>query len=227
MPSADTAEGPPAPVDVEDGRRSGSDPRPVTAPGTGAPAQTAPDRRTVQIRQRERFGGIKVGSAFFGWLTATGLAVILIVLLTAAGVGLGWVDQASASQPGTDRARTLGLVGGIVLLVILFVSYSAGGYVAGRMARFNGAKQGLVVWLWGVVTTGVIVILAAVARPTSDVVAGLDIPAFVNSALGLATGLGILAAALVALIGAIIGGLVGMRFHRRVDRAALDVVAAP
>lgn len=39
-----------------------------------------PDRATIVARQRERFGGIKVGSAFFGWLTATGMAVLLIAL---------------------------------------------------------------------------------------------------------------------------------------------------
>ena len=37
-------------------------------------------------RQKERFGGIKAGSAFFGWLTATGMSVLLITLLAAGGV---------------------------------------------------------------------------------------------------------------------------------------------
>ena len=30
------------------------------------------DREAVVARERERFGGVKLGSAFFGWLTATG-----------------------------------------------------------------------------------------------------------------------------------------------------------
>jgi len=34
--------------------------------------------------QRARFGGIKWGAAFFGWLSANGLAVVLIALLSAA-----------------------------------------------------------------------------------------------------------------------------------------------
>src|SRR6188472_227245 len=37
-----------------------------------------PNHREVLVRQRERFGGAKFGSAFFGWLAATGLAAILV-----------------------------------------------------------------------------------------------------------------------------------------------------
>lgn len=42
----------------------------------------------------------------------------------------------------------MGMVGIIVLGVIVLVAYYCGGYVAGRMARFDGMKQGLAVWLW-------------------------------------------------------------------------------
>ncbi len=46
------------------------------APGRAATL----DRNTIVTRVR--FGGVKIGSAFFGWLTATGMAVLLISLLT-------------------------------------------------------------------------------------------------------------------------------------------------
>ena len=48
------------------------------------------DRASVVARRREQFGGIKVGSAFFGWLTATGMSVLLIASLTAGGPS-GWL----------------------------------------------------------------------------------------------------------------------------------------
>ncbi|MBT9257757.1 hypothetical protein KMZ32_06370 [Phycicoccus sp. MAQZ13P-2] len=57
----------------------------------------------------------------------------------------------------------MGLAGGIALLVVLFVAYYCGGYVAGRMARFNGAKQGLAVWLWALVIALVVAVLGLVA----------------------------------------------------------------
>ncbi|WP_148307956.1 hypothetical protein [Actinoplanes friuliensis] len=42
----------------------------------GATAAHLSDRRSVVAREKDRYGGIKWGSAFFGWLTATGTAVI-------------------------------------------------------------------------------------------------------------------------------------------------------
>ncbi len=201
------------------------------------PVQAAPvaiDRSSVMARQKERFGGMKVGSGFFGWLTATGMAVLLIALLTAAGVAFGiasnqnvTVDQAVAdAQNATGTAQTVGLIGGIALLLVLFVAYYCGGYVAGRMARFNGIKQGLSVWLWGVVTAVIIAALAAIAGSKYDVLAQLNLPRIpVNE--GQVTTVGLIAigaAILAALLGAMLGGLAGMRFHRKVDAAGMDAL---
>jgi len=191
-----------------------------------------PDRATVVARQKERFGGIKVGSAFFGWLTATGMSVLLIALLAAAGVAFGVatnttvsVDQAvQESQNATGTAQTVGLVGAITLLVVLLGAYYCGGYVAGRMARFNGAKQGLAVWLWGVVMALVVAAVAAIAGAQYDVFAQLNLPRLpVNEGQVTAVGaIAIGAAILAALVGAVLGGLAGMRFHRNVDKAGLE-----
>ena len=41
--------------------------------------------RDAVVAQKATFGGIKWGAAFFGWLSANGLAVILVALLSAAG----------------------------------------------------------------------------------------------------------------------------------------------
>jgi hypothetical protein len=35
------------------------------------------DRRSVFKREKDEYGGVKVGLAFFGWLTVTGTAVML------------------------------------------------------------------------------------------------------------------------------------------------------
>jgi hypothetical protein len=45
--------------------------------------ETTSLRHDVVAREKERFGGIKFGSAFFGWLAATGTAVILTALVAA------------------------------------------------------------------------------------------------------------------------------------------------
>ncbi len=49
-------------------------------------------------RQKERFGGMKFGACFFGWLTATGTAVLLTALLTAVGLGVGSSTGVTSSQ---------------------------------------------------------------------------------------------------------------------------------
>lgn len=188
----------------------------VTEPSTRAAGQ---DSRAVVAEQRNRFGGMKFGACFFGWLTATGTAVLLTALLTAIGAGVGLGRDLSAGQPPMD-AQTVGLVGGIVILVIVFVAYLAGGYVAGRMARFNGIKQGVGVWLWAVVVAVVVAVLSAVAGARFNLLGSLNgfprIP--VNEGTLTTSGIVIACAVAVsALLGALLGGVIGMRFHRRVD----------
>lgn len=185
------------------------------------------DRDLLAEREKEAYGGIKFGSAFFGWLTATGMAVLLIAILAAAGTAVGLtssstVDEAVANT-GQD-AQTVGLIGGIVLLVILFIAYYCGGYVAGRMARFNGTKQGLAVWLWALLIAVLVAVLGLVAGNEFDVLAQVNaFPRIPLSEGDLTTG-GIIVAvavALASLAGALLGGKAGMRFHRKVDEVGL------
>jgi heme/copper-type cytochrome/quinol oxidase subunit 2 len=181
----------------------------------------------VVAREREEHGGIKWGSAFFGWLTAAGTAILVTAVLSAIGaaVGLGALSGVQqAEREATQNAETVGLVGGIALLVILFVAYYAGGYVAGRMARFDGAKQGLAVWLWALAIAVLVAALAAIAGSRYDVLSQLNsLPRLPLSEGDLTTGGIITAVAAVAasLGGAVLGGLAGMRFHRKVDRTGL------
>ncbi|NYD23117.1 hypothetical protein [Kineococcus aurantiacus] len=207
--------------------------RPAGTAASNSKAPQAPpmDRHSVLEREKNSHGGVKVGSAFFGWLTATGTAVLLTALLAATGtaVGLansGSIDQAldGAQSSLAGDAGTIGVAGAVALLVVLLVAYFCGGYVAGRMARFNGARQGVAVWAWAVVMAVVVAAVAAVAGSRYDVFSQLNsfprIPVDEGS-LTAGSVLTVIAAAVVALVGAVLGGLAGMRFHRRVDRAGL------
>jgi hypothetical protein len=178
-------------------------------------------RREVVAREKEQFGGMKFGSAFFGWLAATGTAVILTAILAAAGTALGLARSTTVTE---SDARTVSLVGAIVVLAVIFVAYYCGGYVAGRMARFNGIKQGVAVWLWAIIMAIVIAVLGALAGPRFDILARLNGFPRIPLNEGALTTTGVLTAlgvALTSLLGAVLGGLTGMRFHRRVDRAGL------
>ncbi len=185
------------------------------------------DRKTVVEREKEEHGGMKLGCAFFGWLTATGMAVLLTALAAAAGTALGVASDTEigeATDAASQQADTVGLVGGIVLLVILLVAYYCGGYVAGRMARFDGLKQGLAVWLWALLVAVVAAIVVAIAGADYNVLQQLN--SFPRLPVGegtLTTGgiIALVAVVLVTLVGALLGGLAGMHFHRKVDKTGL------
>jgi hypothetical protein len=178
----------------------------------GVPTGHGAARDAVAV-QKSAFGGIAWGAAFFGWLSATGLAVLLLALVSAGDVALGLTEGASAGE--------LGLAGAIALAAVLFLSYLAGGYVAGRMARFTGIRQGLAVWLVGLLVVVLVSGAAAALGSEYNVLARLELPRIpVGEGTATTAGLATLAlAAAASLLGALIGGGLGTRYHRKVDRA--------
>jgi hypothetical protein len=209
-----------------DGLRDSHDATPEHA-APPAPGMNRTVREEVVAREKEEFGGMKFGSAFFGWLTATGTAVLLTALVAGAGAAIGLgsnVNPDAVADDAAQNADTIGIIGSIAVLVILFVAYYAGGYVAGRMARFSGAKQGLAVWLWALIIAVILAIVTAIAGSQWNVLANLNTFPRLPIGEGELTTLGIVtavAALLVSLGGAVLGGLGGMRFHRKVDRVGL------
>jgi hypothetical protein len=175
----------------------------------------------VRERQREEFGGIAWGSAFFGWLTAIGLGAILVGILSAVGASLALTESTNVDNASNE---TIGLAGGIALLVVLAISYFCGGYVAGRMARFDGARQGIGVFAWAVIATALLALAAVIGDSEWNVFQRLDLPRLPIDEGTLTTGgiIALAAAVLTMLLSAIFGGKVGERFHRKVDRHAID-----
>jgi hypothetical protein len=182
----------------------------------------ADTRDDMLARERDAFGGMKFGTAFFGWLTALGVGVLLTAIVAAVATAIGLsTDDAVVS------IRTLGITGLIVVAVVLFVAYLAGGYVAGRMARFSGAAQGFAVWLWAIIAAVLLAILGVALGDRFDVLSNLDAFPRIPLAAEDLTVTGIITAvvfAAIALVGALLGGMAGMAYHRRVDRAGVDVV---
>ena len=206
--------------------REAPGPAATSGPIRKAPVMGTDAMATMRERQRERFGGIKWGSAFFGWLSALGLAALLSGILVGAGVALG-LSTSDAETAGS--AETIGLGGGIALLVVLAIAWFCGGYVAGRMARFDGARQGVGVWAWTLLAAFVVAGLVAVGGSDYDVFERLNLPRLAVGDSTLTSGGAITGAVaiLVTLLAAVIGGKVGERFHRRVDRVATDEYVGP
>lgn len=167
--------------------------------------------------QYDRFGGTNWGAGFFG-------AVVTLSLGTALLAGVAAVSALLGARPDTALERAAqspltSLVGTAAVLLGLFVvACYAGGYVAGRMSRFDGGRQGFASWLLAVAVTALATGLALVATaragaadlPASGLPEGLSPWWAVGSAAALLLG---------SLLAAVAGGRLGRRYHRRVDEA--------
>jgi cation transport ATPase len=178
-------------------------------------------RRPVDVRrQRDEYGGINWGAAFFGWLVAVGIGALLTAFVSAAGAAVAISEIESATE-AVANADTIGIVGVLALFAIALIAYFAGGYVAGRMSRFDGPRQGVGVWAWSIIAVIVLAILGAIAGSEYNLFADLNLPRIPVDEGDLATGGVILLVVVLVgtLLAAMAGGRAGERYHRRVDAA--------
>ncbi|UNK46498.1 hypothetical protein [Arthrobacter sulfonylureivorans] len=189
--------------------------------------EAALDAESLYLREHHAYGGVRLGSAFFGWLTAAGLIVLFtsVVVGVAAAFGManeaevrGWLDNIAESSGAAA------ITAGVALGVIVLLAYFGGGYVAGRMARFDGVRQGLAVWLWGIVMSviaGLIGLaaggLGVLTGPAPVPVVGRPIQELTFPGL-----IGLAVVLLASLAGALLGGAAGMHYHRAVDRSGFE-----
>src|SRR3954449_8574600 len=107
---------------------------------------TSGDRRidpvAAQDARRDRFGGMNIGAAFFGWLVAIAVSILLTSIAGAIAAGIGSNAQITQSQ-AQKQAGTIGIVAAIVLLVVLMIGYYCGGDVARGRLRFPRAQPRL------------------------------------------------------------------------------------
>lgn len=173
-----------------------------------------------QEAAHDHFGGINWGACFFGWLVAIGVTILLAgiasAIATAAGENLD-LSQAEAEA----NAETIGLGAAITLAVVMFIGYYAGGYVAGRMSRFDGGRQGVGVWVVALVAMLLAAGVGALFGSRYNVFEQIELPSIGLSTDQLGWGVAITAVVLLAvmLLGAVLGGKVGHRYHHRVDAA--------
>ncbi len=210
-------------VDGNGERATATRTMPADEPRTTAQPRGVATRDTMQrvrARQREEYGGINWGAAFFGWLVAVGVAVLLTGILAAAGAAIG-LTETTSNVTDNASATTLSAAGAIALLVVLAIAYYCGGYVAGRMSRFDGARQGIGAWAVGLLITLAVAILAVVAGSQYNVVERANLPRLPIGSETLTTGGAITSLLIVlgTLLFAALGGIAGARYHQKVDRA--------
>lgn len=185
-------------------------------------ANRTPDRHEHDDRvARDKFGGANWGACFFGWLVAVALAILLTSIVGALAAAFGSTTEVSQSE-AERQAGTIGVAAGIVLLLVLAIGYYAGGYVAGRMSRFDGARQGLGVWLIGLVVTIVAIGLGALFGNQYNLLDRVSLPRIpvATDQLGWGAAITAIAVLVLTLVAAMLGGKVGHRYHDRVDKVA-------
>lgn len=172
---------------------------------------------TARARQRDEYGGVNWGASFFGWLVAVGVAALLTSILVAAGAAIGLTE----ADVTTSNTEEISLAGGIALLAVLMIAYYAGGYVAGRMSRFDGGRQGIATWAIGLIVTVALAVAAVVLGDEYNVLEQLNLPSLPVGDETLASGgvIALVAIAVGTLLAAMAGGKLGERYHKKVDRA--------
>lgn len=182
---------------------------------------------TALSMQKSRYSRMHLLPGLLGWLITISLmdgglwATQSWLTLTGQTESVEYASVVSRLFSGASNAVPVA----VALGVLIFFAYLVGGYAAGRMARFAGAKQGIAVWLWQIMVL-IIGSLATFLAPQlfQNGVASLSLQKLMGGdfANGLLAVLLVLA---LSFLGAILGGLCGRLYHRRVDKYPSDQVA--
>ena len=184
--------------------------------------ETSGDR--TSLAREAGVGKLSWISVLAGVLVAYGAFAILAALAAAALAAIGLDNDLSSN----DWAR-LGTGSAIAAAVILLLAYLFGGYVAGRMARRAGLRNGLAVFLLAIVLVAAVGAIAA-SQADADTIRtslrSLGIPTSGSewSDIGTLAGIASLAA---MLIGALVGGVLGERWHSKLTRRAVSGKYSP
>ena len=166
------------------------------------------------VEAHRRFGGIDFPAAFAGMLAALGLTVLLAGIASAAG-SYGYYER------GTDTTDLT--VGGVVAgFAVLLVSFLFGGWVAGRMARYDGMRNGILTAVLFVLLAAAIAGLGAWAGDEYDFFGQVNLPDWftdIDRGSALASAIG---GVIVMVLAAGLGGSLGAGYHRRADAVIVD-----
>src|SRR5579875_1202312 len=135
---------------MTDAENPDSPTRPAVAAGGDARLDSprtdpAVERERALRREREQFSGMRFWLAFFGWLTATGMTVVLLALVAAVGA-LFRAQNLLGLQQGVQALGIAGASecgGHAAFPAVRFSPYSGGEWFAGRMPLFRGQNRGL------------------------------------------------------------------------------------
>jgi membrane protease YdiL (CAAX protease family) len=173
-------------------------------------------------RLRDMYGGVDWLASFLGFIFAAVVAVLFSLV-----AGLVLAPWGFSLNLGGEIGAAV-ITGLVLVALLIFLIYFFGGYVAGRLARFDGGRNGAMLLLWTLAAA----LLAALAGgifssflPSSmsenirDFIQNNVLSTIGNLAqLGIVGILVAIGAVLVALLGGFLGGRLGSRYHSEIDR---------
>ena len=120
-------------------------------------------------RLRDMYGGVDWLASFLGFVFTLVIGAIFSAVAGLVLVPFGFPPDLTGGQFGASIITGLALFG-----VLIFITYFFGGYVAGRLARFDGGRNGAMVLVWSFI---VVLILALVALIFSGFLPAKSTPA--------------------------------------------------
>ena len=175
-------------------------------------------------RLRDMYGGVDWLASFLGFVFSLVLGAVFSSVTGLLLVPFGFSPDFSDGQLGASV-----ITGLAVLAVLIFLTYFFGGYVAGRLARFDGGRNGAMVLAWTFIVVLILTLVAVVFSGflPDGIAAGVgNLAQATASTLSDLSGAGVAGivaasgAVLVALLGGFFGGRLGSRYHTEIDRAS-------
>ena len=172
----------------------------------------------VDAPDARRYTGFDWVASLLGFTVALFFLALFLGIVAAVLGSLGY-RPALGALSATLTAPT-GEAAAAGALAATLLAYLIGGYAAGRVARFNGGRNGLGVVLWTViVAVGLGIAGAMLEILQSGFVQNLH-PAISLRTAAAGAGVAAVPVLVLMLLGGLVGGALGTRYHRRVDRAA-------
>jgi hypothetical protein len=219
-----------APTQRLSGEAEDKETRVIRAPGGyGTAADATPYPRGYfeatqerEDRLRDMYGGVDWLASFLGFVFAAVVGALFSLVASLVLPPLGF----SLKLGGEIGAA---IVTGLVLVAILiFLAYFLGGYVAGRLARFDGGRNGAMLLLWTLALALLAVLAGGILSGFLPTIISESIRGFIQnnvlstignlSRLGTVGILVAVGAVLAALLGGFFGGRLGSRYHAQIDR---------
>jgi hypothetical protein len=174
-------------------------------------------------RLRDMYGGVDWLASFLGFIFALVAAAFFSLIAGLVLAPLGFTPDLGGAQIGAAVITGLVLVG-----ILVFLTYFFGGYVAGRLARFDGGRNGAMLLLWSFLAVAVLALAGGILSNFLPAGIAGGIRNFIQNnvldTIGSLAELGVVGiivavcGLLLALLGGFLGGRLGSRYHSEIDR---------